>query len=486
MIEDKAEKLLQDWIAREETAEAMIPIIGHLYRDRQLLTKLYGCVLVDKSPIEIIKAHRFARLVTGAELSVHDSFLVLKAVAALDLPPLRVDIGKLTTRYLERMDSVPIQEFLEGEFASLDQSRIETRSVKPQDVVLYGFGRIGRLLARLLIQKTGAGDKFRLRAVVVRPGGEDDLRKRAGLLRRDSVHGQFLGTISVDEEDNAILANGNFIRLIYADAPDKVDYEALGIEGAILIDNTGRWRDEAGLSRHLQSPGISRVVLTAPGKGDIPNVVYGVNHDELGKDCKLISAASCTTNAIVPVFKVVNDGFGVVHGHVETCHSYTNDQNLIDNYHAKHRRGRSAPLNMVITETGAAKAVAKALPELAGKLTGNAIRVPTPDVSLAVLSLRLSRKTTVEELNEHLRYHALEGPLQLQIDYSNSPEVVSSDFVGNGHAGIIDSVATIVDGADCVLYVWYDNEFGYACQVTRIVERLSGLRRPRFPEDRER
>ncbi len=183
----------------------------------------------------------------------------------------------------------------------------------------------------------------------------------------------------------------------------------------------------------------------------------------------------------MPVLKTIHDRFGIVNGHVETCHSYTNDQNLIDNYHKASRRGRSAPLNMVITETGAAKAVAKVLPELTGKLTGNAIRVPTPNVSLAILNLTLGKETSVQEVNSYLRDISLDSPLQNQIDYTNSPEVVSSDFVGSRHAGVVDSLATIVQGNRCVLYVWYDNEFGYSCQVMRIVQRLAGVELPRLP-----
>jgi len=295
------------------------------------------------------------------------------------------------------------------------------------------------------------------------------------------VHGQFNGIITIDEEENAIIANGNMIRIIYADSPENVDYTQYGINNAILVDNTGKWRDREGLSRHLKAPGISTVLLTAPGKGDIPNIVAGVN-DALDGEENILSAASCTTNAIVPVLKAISDRFGIEHGHVETCHSYTNDQNLIDNYHKDSRRGRSAPLNMVISETGAAKAVAKALPELAGKLTGNAIRVPTPNVSLAILNLELGKETDVASLNSYLRDVSLDSQLQNQIDYTNSPEVVSSDFVGSRHAGVIDSLATIVQGKRCVLYVWYDNEFGYSCQVVRVIQKMAGLELPSLPE----
>jgi len=337
-------------------------------------------------------------------------------------------------------------------------------------------------LARILIEQAGGGNKLRLRAAVVRKGSDDDLAKRASLLRRDSVHGHFEGTIRVDEEENAIIANGNMIRIIYADSPEEIDYSQYGINNAIVIDNTGKWRDRDGLGKHLVPEGTSQALLTAPGKGDIPNIVYGANHETLDPNEKIISAASCTTNAIVPTLKAISDKFGIVNGHVETCHSYTNDQNLIDNYHSKERRGRSAALNMVITETGAAKAVAKALPELAGKLTGNAIRVPTPNVSLAILNLTLEKETTVEELNDYLREMSLNSPLQDQIDYTNSPEAVSTDMVGSRYAGVVDSLATIVEGNRCVLYVWYDNEFGYSYQVVRIVEQISGMKLEHWPK----
>jgi glyceraldehyde 3-phosphate dehydrogenase len=271
------------------------------------------------------------------------------------------------------------------------------------------------------------------------------------------------------------------IKLIYADAPDQIDYTEYGIHNAILIDNTGKWRDRKGLGKHLQAKGISKVLLTAPGKGDVPNIVDGVNNELLSDEEDIFSAASCTTNAIVPALKAINDRFGIINGHVETCHSYTNDQNLIDNYHDKHRRGRSAPLNMVITETGAASAVAKALPELTGKLSGNAIRVPTPNVSLAILNLTLENPASKEEINSYLRDVSLDSPLQNQLDYTNSPEAVSSDFIGSRHAGVVDSLSTIVAGDRVVLYVWYDNEFGYSCQVIRLVQKLAGLELPLLP-----
>jgi glyceraldehyde 3-phosphate dehydrogenase len=480
---EKQEVYLKEWQGQEEYAERMLPIIGHLYRDHNIVTTVYGRPITNSPTIEILKAHRFARLILDSELTVVETFPILEAIAKLDLAPARIDLGRMAVRY-QQQGSQSVDEFVSRELASVNTGRTPLLE-EPQDIVLYGFGRIGRLLARILIEKAGSGEKLRLRAAVVRKGSEDDLVKRASLLRRDSVHGPFNGIITIDEAENAIIANGNMIRIIYADAPENVDYTQYGIHNAILIDNTGKWRDRAGLERHLNAAGISQVLLTAPGKGDIPNVVAGINNELIVAEEKIFSAASCTTNAIVPVLKAIHDRFGVVSGHVETCHSYTNDQNLIDNYHKADRRGRSGPLNMVITETGAAKAVAKVLPELAGKLTGNAIRVPTPNVSLAILNLQPNQGTDVETLNSHLRAVSLDSPLQNQIDYTNSPDVVSSDFVGSRHAGVVDSLATIAQDNRCVVYVWYDNEFGYSCQVVRMVQQMAGLELPSLPVEKK-
>ncbi|CBL46885.1 Glyceraldehyde-3-phosphate dehydrogenase, type I [gamma proteobacterium HdN1] len=473
---------LQKWTNREAMAESMIPLIGDLYRNKNVVTSIYGRPIINRSVVDIIKAHRFVRQLEGESLAVEDSFPVLKAVAALPLGPSRIDIGKLATKFRREGTGQTLESFVEAELADALVAK-NPQQLKDRDVVLYGFGRIGRLLARIIIEKMGSGAALRLRAIVVRNGGaENDLAKRASLLRRDSVHGPFRGTISVDEENQAIVANGAYIQVIYSDGPDKVDYTQYGIHDAIVIDNTGKWRDEKGLSQHLKCPGVAKVVLTAPGKGDLKNIVMGVNDGMIAADDKIVSAASCTTNAIVPVLKAIKDEYGVKHGHVETVHSYTNDQNLIDNYHKGSRRGRAAPLNMVITETGAAKAVAKALPDLAGKLTGNAIRVPTPNVSMAILNLTLDKATTKDELNNFLREVSLESPLRKQIEYVHSTEVVSSDFVGSRFASVVDAESTIVSGDHCVLYVWYDNEFGYSAQVVRMVQKMAGIVYPTFPK----
>ncbi|MGW9114484.1 glyceraldehyde-3-phosphate dehydrogenase [Microbacterium sp. NPDC055683] len=461
-----------EWIAREELAERMIPLIGRLYREHGIVTSIHGRRLINISPVEILKNHRFTRKVGDEVLRPEKTYAVLDALDALRPGPASVDVARLVTRFDGRggvYEPEALAAFLREELAPV----LDARESTPTDVVLYGFGRIGRLLARILIAHQGDGTGLRLRAVVVRRGADGDLRKRASLLRRDSVHGPFAGTIEVDEENETILANGTLIQVIYSDDPAGVDYTAYGIRDAIVVDNTGRWRDEEGLSQHLRAPGVARVLLTAPGKGAIKNIVSGINSDEIRDDDRILSAASCTTNAITPVLAAVDEAFGIRHGHVETVHSYTNDQNLIDNFHKGDRRGRSAALNMVIAETGAAKAVAKALPQLAGRLSGSAIRVPTPDVSLAILNLQLDRPTTKDEINAYLRQTSLTSPLRQQIDYVESPEVVSTDFVGSNRAGIVDGLATIAGESSVVLYVWYDNEYGYSCQVVRVLEQMS-------------
>lgn len=471
---------INSWKEREELAESLIPMIGSLYRKKDVITSVFGRPVINRSVIDILKAHRFTRQVAVKEITVCDTYPIVEILSKLDLGPSRVDIGKLADKFAREAAGQDLESFVKNELQDVIGSQAPAGS-EQHDVVLYGFGRIGRLLARILIEKAGPQHSLGLKAIVVRKGKGNDLVKRASLLRRDSVHGSFKGTIQIDEENNGLIVNGNYINIIYANNPAEIDYTAYGINNALVIDNTGVWRDEDGLAQHLQSKGVSKVLLTAPGKGDIKNIVYGVNHGMVAETDTILSAASCTTNAITPVLKAVNDQYGVVSGHVETVHSYTNDQNLIDNYHKGDRRGRGAALNMVITETGAAKAVAKALPELEGKLTGNAIRVPTPNVSMAILSLTLDKEASKDEINTFLRGMALESSMQKQIDFVASPEVVSSDFVGNRQAGIVDGEATIVSGNRVNLYVWYDNEFGYSCQVVRLAQQLMGVNYPVYP-----
>ncbi len=466
------------WKNREEIAERMIALIGQLYREKNIVTSVYGRSLVNRSVIQILKAHRRTR-VMDVELSVVHTFPILEALVKIDnIGSAEIDLGKLAVEYKEQGGDV--DSFVKEAVKSLEGN---PASAQPKDIVLYGFGRIGRILARLIISQSGLGRGLSLKAIVVRKSADGDLAKRASLLRRDSIHGSFAGTISIDEENEAIIANGNYIKVIYASSPAEVDYTEYGIENALVIDNTGKWRDAEGLAQHLNCPGAARVILTAPGKGEMKNVVYGVNQADILDEDKIISAASCTTNAITPVLKVLDEKYKVINGHVETVHSFTNDQNLIDNYHKADRRGRAATLNMVITETGAAKAVAKALPQLKGKLTGNSVRVPTPNVSLAILNLTLDQEVDREEVNEFIRQISINSNLQGQIGYTNSTEVVSSDFIGSRTAGVFDAQATITSGNRLTAYVWYDNEVGYSCQVLRIAEQMGGVSYPKIPAE---
>ncbi|MBW9110427.1 glyceraldehyde-3-phosphate dehydrogenase [Microbacterium trichothecenolyticum] len=459
-----------EWVTREEHAEQLIPLIGRLYRNHGVVTSIHGHRLINLSATGVITVHDRARDRGHAELTLDQTRTVLEALLEIAPQPASIDIARLALS-LQQNEARDPAAHLRAELGKVSEI---TPTAGNTDVVLYGFGRIGRLLARILIDHAGNGHGLRLRAIVVRRGSENDLTKRASLLSRDSVHGPFAGSVTVDAEENVLIANGTRIQVIYADDPAHVDYTAYGITDAIIVDNTGRWRDEDGLSEHLRSPGASRVLLTAPGKTPVKNIVHGINDDTITMDDKILSAASCTTNAITPVLKAVDHAYGVARGHVETVHSFTNDQNLTDNFHRGDRRGRSAVLNMVITETGAAKAVAKALPELAGRLTGSSIRVPTPDVSLAILNLTLERPTTKDEVNDYLRRVSLHSNLRQQVDYVESPEVVSTDFVGSHRAGIVDGLATIAEDRNLILYVWYDNEYGYSSQVIRVLEKMAG------------
>jgi glyceraldehyde 3-phosphate dehydrogenase len=470
-----------DFKEREALAESMIPMIGTLYR-RNVVIYIHGVPLYNQSVIEMMKAHRFVRQIEKNEMSEFETHPMLENLSKLDLGPAHIDIGKLTSNFMNNNGGLSVKAYVERECAAI-LGRHDTISHPPRDVVVYGFGRIGRLVTRLLVEKAAGGQNLRQRAVVLRPPKEpvDDLYKRASLLRRDSVHGPFKGTIRVDAENHALICNGNAIYFIYATDPSDIDYTKYGIEKALIIDSTGVWRDRSGLEQHLKSDGTAKVLLTTSGKGDIKNIVSGANSDLIVSEDTVIAAGSCTTNAVVPVLKSINDHFGIDHGHMETVHAYTDDQNLHDNTHSKERRGRSAPLNMVLTETNATESIGKLLPELAGKFTGNSIRVPVPNVSMAILNLALNKEVTRDEVNDFLRDVALNSAMNRQIDFTVSREVVSSDFTGNRHAGIIDSHATIVNGRQVILYVWYDNEFGYSCQVVRVGQKMAGIKYPIVP-----
>lgn len=462
---------------RRKAGVEFIKIISDLWFDKSIELVLFRNQLIDKNVSEIINLHEYAVAFVGKPINVFDSVEIANAIVDLDLPPSRIDIGKLTYEYhLEDNKYNDAKAFV---IDKLKKAK-SFQEIKPKDVVLYGFGRIGRLLAREMMSKIGKGQQLRLRAIVTRDKNDAILlEKRASLLRYDSVHGDFQGSVIADPENNALLINGTTVHIITANTPEEIDYTIYGIEDALIIDNTGAFTTEEALKRHLTSKGADKVLLTAPGKG-VPNIVYGVNHEDYNPDdVSIFSAASCTTNAITPVLKAVEDTLGVIKGHLETIHAYTNDQNLVDNMHKKYRRGRAAALNMVITETGAGSAVAKALPSLAGKLTSNAIRVPVPNGSLVVLNLEVGKKTSIAAVNNIMKKYALEGELVEQIKYSINNELVSSDIVGTSAPAIFDSNATIVsgDGKNIVLYVWYDNEYGYSHQVIRLAKYIAKVRR---------
>ena len=462
---------------RRRSGVELIKIISDLWYDKSIELVLFRNHLIDRNVSEILNLHEYAGEFVGKPISILDSVEIASVILSLDLPPSKLDIGKLTYEY-----GLLDEKYPDARHFVIDKLKEAKTSdeIQPKDVVLYGFGRIGRLLARELMSKTGKGDQMRLRAIVTRDKNDaTSLEKRASLLRYDSIHGDFNGSVIADPANNALIINGTTVHMITANTPEEIDHTAYNIDNALVIDNTGAFTTQEALSRHLTSKGTDKVLLTAPGKG-VPNIVHGVNQNEYNPDeVNIFSAASCTTNAITPILKAIEDTLGVVKGHLETIHAYTNDQNLVDNMHKKYRRGRAAALNMVITETGAGSAVAKALPSLEGKLTSNAIRVPVPNGSLVVLNLDVNKATTVEGINNIMKKYALEGELVEQIKYSLNNELVSSDIVGTTAPSIYDSNATIVskDGKNIVLYIWYDNEYGYSHQVIRLAKYISKVRR---------
>ena len=481
-VDNFFEKELSQQAEKRKAAVEFIKIVNDLWFDKSIELLLFRNQLMDINVSQVLNLQEYARKFVNKPINIHNTLAIANEIAKLNILPSRIDIGKLAYEHaLEEDNHETCAHFVRNKLSNILEQK--ESSISPKDVVLYGFGRIGRLLARELMLHAGRGEQLRLRAIVTRDIiNEDTLEKRAALLRHDSVHGAFPGTVVVDVNNDALIIDGTTVFMISSDKPDTIDYIKYGIKDALVIDNSGAFRTKGALGRHLKSEGISKVLLTAPGKG-IPNVVYGVNHEDFNiENVDIWSAASCTTNAITPILKVIEDNLIVDTGHIETIHSYTNDQNLVDNMHSKYRRGRAAAVNMVITETGAGKAVSKAIVSLEGKLTSNAIRVPVPNGSLAILNLNLKKKTTIDEVNNLIRKYSLEGGLVEQIKYSMNNELVSSDIVGAPTPAIFDSPATIVskDGKNVVLYVWYDNEYGYSRQVIRLAKYVANVRRYRY------
>ena len=468
---------LKEYVDRERAAVDLTNSVGQLMYGRGVELVFFRNHLLDISISEVIKLFNYAEQVVKKPIDVHTSADVARGLLELDLAPSKIDIGKLTHEY-SISGKTSINAFLKDHLSAFIGQ--DKHTFQPQDVVLYGFGRIGRIAARELVKQAGKGQQLRLRAIVTRTLTDAEIVKRAALLRNDSVHGAFKGTVIEDVPNKMLVINGQQVHLIAAADPEDIDYTIHGIHDALVIDNTGAFTKRADLERHLKSMGVSKVLLTAPGK-EMPNIVYGINHKEVDLDNETIfSAASCTTNAICPVLKVVEDELGIEKGHIETVHAYTNDQNLLDNYHKGPRRGRSAAINMVITSTGAGTAVAKAIPSLKDKLTANAVRVPTPNGSLAIMNLTLKKPVKdLAAMNDLIRNAALVGELVNQIHYQVDPELVSSDIIGDTCCSVFDSNATIVapDGKSVVLYAWYDNEFGYTKQVIRLAKHVTKVRR---------
>ncbi len=324
-------------------------------------------------------------------------------------------------------------------------------------VAINGFGRIGRNVLRSA-KKNGSDLDF------VAVNDLTDNHTLAHLLRYDSVHGRYPGTVEVT--DAGLRVDGDELKVFSERDPAKLPWGDLGVD--IVVESTGIFRDRASAAKHLEA-GARKVVISAPAKNEDVTIVLGVNegrYDPASHD--VVSNASCTTNCLAPVAKVIMDSFGFRRGFMTTVHSYTNDQSILDLPHKDLRRARAAAVSMIPTTTGAAKATALVLPELKGKLDGISIRVPTPDVSLIDLVAEVDRDTTAAEVNEALRA-AAEGPLQGIVGYTDE-ELVSVDFIGNPHSAVVDGASTaVMEGRMVKVLAWYDNEWGYSSRVVDLV-----------------
>lgn len=327
-------------------------------------------------------------------------------------------------------------------------------------IAINGFGRIGRLTFRNLLQKDG------LEVVAI-----NDLTATsvlAHLLKYDTAHGKFPGTVEATED--SLIVNGKSIRVYAQRDPEALPWGELGVD--VVLESTGIFRDAEGMGKHIKA-GAKRVALSAPASGPLKTVVLGVNDEELTAEDTLFSNASCTTNCLAPMAKVLNDNFGIVRGYMTTVHAYTADQNLQDGPHKDLRRARAAAQSIIPTSTGAAKAVGLVLPELKGKLDGYAMRVPTITGSATDLTVELAKEVTAEEINAAMKA-AADGPLKGILEYTTDP-IVSADIVGNGHSCIFDSDITSANGKLVKVLGWYDNEAGYSARMADMVERAANL-----------
>ncbi|KOA18286.1 glyceraldehyde-3-phosphate dehydrogenase [Clostridium homopropionicum DSM 5847] len=325
-------------------------------------------------------------------------------------------------------------------------------------VAVNGFGRIGRTFLRIAQERLSKD----IEIVAINARAEDETL--AHLFKYDSCFGKFNGTVEVKK--NTLIVNGKEIKIIREGEPKNLPWKELGVD--IVVESTGKFKDREKLMQHIEA-GAKKVILTAPAKGEDATIVIGVNEETYDPiNHNIISNASCTTNCLAPVAKVIDEKFGIVKGLITTIHSYTNDQNILDKTHKDLRRARAAAESIIPTTTGAAKAVAKVLPQLEGKLNGFALRVPTPTVSVTDLVCELSRNVTVEEINQALK-EASEGKLAGILGYSEEP-LVSVDYKGDDRSSIIDALSTmVIDGNMAKIIAWYDNEWGYSVRVVDIV-----------------
>lgn len=465
------------WVQSEIYAARLTSYVTELYAFGKVELLVSGETLIGRGPIPLLGTIKRHSRLLGVDYNVRDVSRIVNALRQESLHPCRIDIGLLTSQWAMLKRPPDVAAFLHQTLGR----RFLTRYPRKQPtlaIVLHGFGRVARILTRIL-SRYGPAGQIRLGAVIVRPDRHETreslLFRRYRLLQNDSIYGAFRGDIEFLPEVESLIVNGNAVRFIAAERPEQVQLPALDAEHVLFLDTTGRQRDYRELFGRLRAGGVSALGATFPVP-ELPAILYGVNHFDLHElDPPVFSAGSDPANAVAPVLRLLHEEYNIDGGHLEIVRPFTNDQNLLDNIHTSPRLGRSAPENLVPFEADLIAEIERLLPGLARRLTAGYVRAPIENGALAILQLRLRRAPTRDELNRFLRYGALKSDLRDQLDFSLAPDFVSADIRANPHAAVVDSPRTMVAGKQVVVYLWFDNEYGYAAQILRLCQELSNL-----------
>ncbi len=463
------------WVENEIYAARLISYINELYAFGRVELGVSGETLIGIGPIPLLNLVKRQARLQNLEYTVRDVSQVVNALRQETLHPCKIDICVLTSQWVMLQRPPDIARFLHRTLGRRFLSPFPRRQ-PVLSLVVHGFGRVARILTRMLARYGPAG-QIRLRAVLSRMDRdpESQLFRRFRLLQNDSIYGEFRGDIEFVPERSLLVVNGNEVVFVGGQRVEDAEFPVFDSGPVLFLDTTGRRSDSFRLFEALRPRGISALATTF-SLPEVPPVVYGVNHFDLHElNAPVFSAGSDPANAVAPVLRLLNDEYDIEHGHIEIVRPFTNDQNLLDNIHESPRLGRSAPGNLVPFESDLIPEIERLLPALEGRLTSGFVRAPVANGALAILQLRLERCPDAAELNRFLKIACLHSDLRDQLDFSLAPDFVSADIRGNAHSAVVDSPRTMSRGKQAVLYLWYDNEYGYAAQILRLCQELSNL-----------